>query len=210
MPNQRPFFFDLRRLRPKGRGRSAILKGIALFLLFVFVLQLSRQYWTFTLLVAGVAMGWWGLSTYRRKRQQQEEILSEIRGMGEEEFIQYVADLLQSQGYRVQPTGRVAGPKFLLRRGEEQVACWLKQQRVTKDVIAEIIKDPASQGSFRAMVITAVSFTRGATAVARRQHCILLDRERLVALILQHRQGHRVLPFRREREERERSSAGAD
>ena len=82
MPNQRPFSFDLRRLRPKGRGRSVILKGIALSLLFVFALQLSRQYWTFTLLVAGVAMGWWGLSTYRRKRQRQEEILSEIKGMG--------------------------------------------------------------------------------------------------------------------------------
>jgi hypothetical protein len=46
--------------------------------------------------------------------------------------------------------------------------------------------------------------------VARRQRCVLIDREGLVALILQHRQGHRVLPFRHGPEERGKSSAGAD
>jgi hypothetical protein len=210
MPKQRSFSFDFHRLRPKGRGRSTILKGAALFLLFVFAVQLLRPYGTFALLLVGVVMGWWGLSAYRRKRQRQEEILCEIRGMEEEEFTRYIADLLQSQGYRVQFIGEAEEPKFLLRRGEEQLACWLKQRQVTKDMITEIIKDTASQGHSSAMVITTASFTRGAMLAARRQPCVLIDREGLVALILQHRQGHRVLPFRRTQEEKGRSSAGAD
>lgn len=187
-----------------------MLKGAALFLLFVFAVQLSRQYWTFALLGVGVVLSWWGLSAYLHKRRRQEEVLSEIRGMGKEEFARYVADLLQSQGYQVRPTGKAGGPEFLLRRGGERLACWLRQRRVTKDMIAEMIRDTTSQGSLRAVVITAASFTRGVAAVARRQRCVLIDQEGLVALILQHRQGHRVLPFRREREDRGKSSAGAD
>ena len=210
MLNKRLFPFNLHRLRPKGRWRAIVLKGAALFLLFVFAVQLSRQYWTFALLGVGVAVGWWGLSGYLHKKRRQEEVLSEVRGMGKEEFARYVADLLQSQGYRVQPTGKAGGPGFLLRRGGESFACWLKQRRVTKDMIAGMIRGTASQGSSRAMVITAASFTRGAMAVARRQRCVLIGREGLVALILQHRQGHRVLPFRREREDRGKSSAGGD
>ncbi len=137
-------------------------------------------------------------------------MLCEIREMGKEKFVQYAADLLQSQGYQVHSMGKIGGPDLLLRHDGEKLLCWLKQRRVTKNEIAEIIKDTTSQDCSGVMIITVASFTPGATAMARRQRYVLVDREGLVALILQHRQGHRVLPFRPKREERGRSSAGVD
>ena len=98
-----------------------MLKGAALFLLFIFAIQLSQQYWTFVLLGVGILMSWWGLSTYRHKRRRQQEMLCEIRGMGKEKFTQYATDLLQSQGYQVQPMEKVEGPELLLRRDGEKL-----------------------------------------------------------------------------------------
>lgn len=188
----------------KNPTRVLVMKGTAALLLFVFATILLHGNWPVALTWMSGGLGLWVLWSAGQHRRKRAAILSEVDVMTTEEFSRYVADLLRAQGYIVQKVSRPLDHRtdLLLARGRESFACRLQrqQQRVGEDAVVDVLAGAATHGCGRAMVLTNHLFTYSARGLARREGCILIDRESLADLIVQYRQGHRVLAFHREGE----------
>jgi hypothetical protein len=182
--------------------RALVIKGTAAFLLLVFVTVLLHGNWPVALLCVSSGIGLWGLFDILRWRRERTEILSDVDAMTGEAFRRYAADLLHTQGYTVQRVGRSAEPRvdLLLTRGRETIVCWVQHQvkRVGEETVAAAVAAMEARGNWRVMIVANQLFTRRARRRARREGCVLIGRESLANLVIQHRRGHRVLIFQRE------------
>lgn len=182
--------------------RSAFLKGTAAVLLVGFVTIFLQGNWPLVLLCVGSGIGLWGVFDVRRRRRTRVAVLAEVEAMSDETFVDYVADLLRTQGYLVQPVapaeGRVGA--LFLTRGKETIFCRVGRQSgsVGVEVLSEALATTKAYNCAHAMVLTTGSFSYWVRRVAARESCVLIDGDVLATLVLQYRQGHRVLAFRRE------------
>ncbi|MGH7965858.1 MAG: restriction endonuclease, partial [Candidatus Binatia bacterium] len=180
----------------KNPTRMLIMKSTAAFLLFVFATILLHGNWPVALTWMSGGLGIWVLWSARQHRRARAAILGKVDAMTPEEFARYTADLLHAQGYTVHRTfdRRV---DLLLTRGRESFACRLQRQqkKIGEDIVADALAGVTAHGCGRAMVLTNHLFTYRARSLARREGCVLIDRESLADLVAQYRQGHRVLVF---------------
>lgn len=184
--------------------RPWLKKGTAALLLFVFTTVILHGNWPVALTWMSGGLGLWVLWDVIQRRRGRAAVLQEADTANAEAFVHYAAALLGAQGYVVQKPTRPLDHRvdLLLMRGKEHVACRLQQQAeiVDTQTVIETLAGMEAQGCERALVLTTHFFTRSARALADRKGCILIDREGLADLVLQYRQGHRVLLFPRERE----------
>ncbi len=184
--------------------RARLIKGTAILLLFDLATVALQGNWVSVLVWMSGGAGIWIVWETRRRQRERTERLSELDAMSDADFSQYAADLLRSQGYKVNPEPEFPHPgvDFLLARSNEQRVCRLCRQdwRIGERVILETLAGMEARGYQAAMVFANQAFSLRARTLARRENCVLIDREDLVALIAQHRQGHRVLAFQRPRE----------
>src|SRR5262249_3240023 len=112
------------------------------------------------------------------------------------------AELLRAQGYIVQKRTLATGPQadLLLSRGKECIACWLYQgeRRVRLEAVARAAAMSQVSRGWRTMVLSSQWFTPAAQYRARREGCVMIDREALASMVVQYRRGHRVIAFSRE------------
>ena len=184
--------------------RARLIKGTAIVLLFVLATVALHGNWVSVLMWMSGGAGIWIVRETRHRQRERTERLSELDAMSDADFSLYAADLLRSQGYEVtaDPEFPQSGMDFLLARGKEQRVCRFHRQqgRIGEWVILETLAGMEAQGYRAAMVLANQAFSLRARTLARRENCVLIDREALVTLIAQHRQGHRVLAFQRPRE----------
>lgn len=189
---------DKRGLRP------LIMKGTAALVLFVFTTVILHGNWPLVMTWMSGGLGLWVLWDVVQRRRIRMAVLTEADSANAEAFVHYVADLLQTQGYVVQKPTRPLDRRIdlLLTRGKEHIACRLQRHagKVDTQTVIETLAGMEAHGCERALVLTTQFFTRSAQALADRKDCIVIDRARLADLVRQHRQGHRVLLFPRERE----------
>lgn len=182
--------------------RTLIIKGTAVFLVFVFATISLHGNWPMALLWVGGGIGLWGLSELVRRRRQRAEILRDVEAMSDEGFRRHAVDLLRAQGYMAHRATGLEGQRIdlLLARGRASFVCRLQRQerRVGKSVVAEVLAVLEASGYGHAMIVTNRLFTLPARHLARREGCVLIDRIGLATLVALHRQGHRVLAFHRE------------
>jgi restriction system protein len=189
------------KVRPGKTTRSRLIKGTAIFLLFVFATSALQGNWVSALVWMGGGLGIWIVwKSYSRQRERSER-LHELDTMADAEFSRHAADLLQAQGYEVTPLVRSSPPgtDFLLTRGaERRLGRVARHARpLTENVIIKTLTASRAQGCEGALVLANQPFSLRARTLAQREDCILIDRETLATLVTQYRQGHRVLAFQR-------------
>lgn len=182
--------------------RTWAVKATAALLLFVFATILLRGNWLVALFVTGGGIWAWVLYTARRHWQIRAAVLRDVDAMTEEQFRAYAAELLKTQGYAVHRANRSSDwhGDLLLTRGKTHLFCRLYHHpgKVEKSVIVGALAGMHAHGCSRAMVVASRPFTPAARLYARQYNCVLIDRDGLAHLVMQHRQGHRVLAFPRE------------
>jgi hypothetical protein len=185
--------------RTRKSSREWIVRATAALLLIVFVTVLLRGNWPLALLVIGAGVGTWGFLDVRNRRRERTAVLEDVDRMEESRFLTYAADLLRSQGYTIHKPNRPLDScaDLLLTRGKTHFLCRLQRQSgsVARNVVTGTLAAMHVYGCTRAMVIANQRFTRSARSFARQNDCILIDRGGLANLVLQHRQGHRVIVF---------------
>lgn len=178
------------------------VKVTAALLLFVFATILLRGNWLAALFVTAGGIWAWVLYTARRNWQIRAAVLRDVDGMTEEQFRAYAAELLKAQGYAVHRANRSPDchGDLLLTRGKTHLFCRFYHHpgKVEKSVIVGALAGMRAHGCSRAMVVASRPFTPAARLYARQHDCVLIDRNGLAHLMVQHRQGHRVLAFPRE------------
>lgn len=210
MPHQARAVDLAHRTRTGKQTRKLVFKGTALFLLFIFVTGLLHGNWVSALVWMSGAIGIWVVwQTWRHQRERTER-LHELDTMPDADFIQYAAELLRAQGYEVQsepvafssPSSLSPTLDLLLTRGTEQRLCRLQRQkrRIGEDTVIQTLSRMEAQGCQGAMVLANQAFTLRARTLARRENCILIDRDTCLTLMAQYQHGHRVLAFERPRE----------
>lgn len=191
-----------RTARSSKNAYTWVIKGTATLLLLVLATVFLHGNWPVALLWVSGGIGLWGLLDTLRRQRERAAILQDVEAMPDGAFLRYAADLLRAQGYGVHAVGRAPEPRvdLLLTQGREHFVCRLQRQRrrVGKEVVTGALAAMETHGCGRAMVLANQSFTRAARRLARRAGCVLIDREALATLVVQHRQGHRVLAFHRE------------
>lgn len=184
--------------------RTLLIKGTAILLLFIFATAALQGNWVSVLVWMSGGAGVWIMWETRRRQRERTERLGELDAMSDADFSRYATDLLRSQGFEVNPAPEFphTGIDFVLARSNEQRVCRLhrQQRRIGERVILETLAGMEAQGYHAAMVLANQSFSLSARTLARRENCVLIDREALVTLIAQHRHGHRVIAFQRPRE----------
>ncbi|MCS6927735.1 MAG: restriction endonuclease [Candidatus Binatia bacterium] len=197
-----PVIVAQQKARVKRGLRAWGVKATAVLLLFVFATILLRGNWLVALFVTGGGIWAWVLYTARRNWQIRAAVLRDVDAMAEEQFRAYAAELLKAQGYAVHRANR--SPEWygdlLLTRGKIHLFCRLYHQpgKVEKSVIVGALAGMHAHGCSRAMVLASRPVTPAARLYARQYDCVLIDRDGLAHLVMQHRQGHRVLAFPRE------------
>lgn len=192
--------------------RTRLIKGTAIVLLFIFATAALQGNWVSVLVWMSGGAGVWIVWETRRRRRERTERLEELDAMSDDDFSQYAADLLRSQGYEVHQASEYLQPgiDFLLIRSNERRVCRLfrQQRRIGERVILETLAGMEARGLHAAMVLANQAFSLSARTLARRENCVLIDRDSLVTLIGQHRHGHRVLAFQRPSESGGRDAHG--
>jgi HJR/Mrr/RecB family endonuclease len=186
----------------KKHTRTWGIKATAAVLLLVFITILLRGNWPIAFLVVSAGMGLWGFLDVRHHRRARAAILHEVEAMDDGQLLAYAADLLRTQGYTVHKANPSLDSRtdLLLTRGKTHLLCRLQRQSgwVSRNAIAGALAATHAHGCTRAMIVTNQAFTRSARSLARQNDCVLIDGDALASLVLQHRQGHRVLVFHRE------------
>jgi hypothetical protein len=175
------------------------VKITATLVLVVFVTVSLHGHWPLALTLVGCGIGFWWLSDVWQRYCERMEVLEEVDAMSASEFAQYAAELLRAQGYTLITNGRAAKPPadLLLSRGKESVACWLYHDRgpVRVEVVARAAATVQAWNGWQALVFASRRFTVTAWYRARRERCMLSDRNSLANLVAQFRRGHRVIAF---------------
>lgn len=188
--------------RPGQSVRTWVVKGTATLLLLVFATVFLHGNWPVALFWVSSGIGLWGLLDIVRRQRERAAILQDVEAMPDGAFLRYAADLLRAQGYGVHTAGRAPEPRvdLLLTQGKDHFVCRLQRQRrrVGKEVVTGALAAMETHGCGRAIVLANQPFSYTARRLAHRTGCGLIDREALATLVVQHRQGHRVLAFHRE------------
>jgi hypothetical protein len=187
---------QLKKQRPWG------MRAIAGVLLVVFVTMVLHGNWRLALtLIVGGSGVWWLLATIRRWRER-DVILQEIVRLSDHSFLTYTADLLRAQGYGVLKVGQAgdAHGNLLLLHGDRSIACRVLRDGhyLGKSAMERILARMKLYGCKGSMVVTDRVVTWSATRFAQRVGCIVIDRDELIRLVGQYRQGHRVYTFQRQ------------
>ena len=189
------------KVRSGKTTRARLIKGTAICLLFVFATSALQGNWVSALVWIGGGLGIWIVWQSYTRRRERSERLHELDTMTDAEFSRYAADLLRAQGYEVAPLARSSPPgtDFLLVRGTERRLGRVSRHTrpLTDSVITEVLSAGRAQGCDGALVLANQPFSLRTRTLARREDCILIDREDLITLVAQYRQGHRVLAFQR-------------
>lgn len=186
--------------RWQGRKfKSWLVKITATVVLVVFVTVSLHGHWPLALALICCGLGFWWLNEVWRRYCERMEVLEEVDSMSSSEFAQYAAELLRTQGYTPVTSGRTTQPPadLLLSRGKESIACWLYHGRgpVRVEVVAKAAATMHSWKDWQTIVFASQRFTVAAWYRARREGCVLSNRDRLATLVSQHQRGHRVLAF---------------
>ncbi len=189
--------------RPGRTTRTRLIKGTAIFLLFVFATSALQGNWVSALVWMAGGLGIWIVwKSYTRQRERGER-LHELDSMSEAEFSRYAAELLRAQGYEVTPLVRSRADFVLTRGAERRLGRVCRHSRqLTDQVVIEALTAGHAQGCGGALVLANQPFSLRARTLARREDCVLIDRETLSTLVSQYRQGHRVLAFERPHQSR--------
>ena len=127
----------------------------------------------------------------RRQRAQQARALqiADVDRMTGTRFEEYVAALLQGQGYRVKHTGASGdlGVDLVAQNGQFKYAVQIKRQAdtVSRRAVSDAVGGMAQYGCNAAMVVTNNYFSPGAKELAHANHCILVDRDHLAKWIVE-------------------------
>ena len=125
----------------------------------------------------------------RRKALRALQI-AHIDAMTGEEFEEYVAELLRSQGYKTRMTPRSGdyGVDIVALKGGIKTAVQIKRysKKLDQKPIREAVTGMAVKqyGCTKAMVVTNSTFTKAAIFLAAESGCRLVDREKLGGWIL--------------------------
>ena len=189
------------KVRSGKTTRTRLIKGTAICLLFVFATSALQGNWVSALVWISGGLGIWIVWQSHTRRRERSERLHELDAMTDAEFSRHAADLLRAQGYEVAPLARSSPPgtDFLLVRGAERRLGRVSRHTrpLTDSVVTEALSAGHAQGCDGALVLANQPFSLRARTLARREDCILIDREDLITLVAQYRQGHRVLAFQR-------------
>ncbi len=197
-----PLIVTQKKARMKKSLQAWSRRATAALLLFVCATIFLRGNWFVALCVTAGGGCIWGFFAARRAWRARAAVLRDVDAMDDGQFIAYAAELLKAQGYTVHKANHSSEwhADLLLTRGKTRLLCRLHHQtrRVERNAIVSALAAMHALGCSRAMVVANRPFTRAARSCARQNDCILIDREGLANLALQHRQGHRVLAFPRE------------
>jgi hypothetical protein len=189
--------------KPSLRKRHSLsFRAIAGIVLLAFVTLVLHGNWSVALVLVGGGLGAWQLWAAVQCRREREAVLADIAILTDSEFLRYTADLLRAQGYGVLKIGQAdnAHGNLLLMHGEQSLACRVlrARYRLGKTEMTRTLARVKLYGCKGAMVLTnrVVSWT--AARFARRVGCLVIDRNEIVRLIMQYRQGHRVYVFQRQ------------
>lgn len=137
-------------------------------------------------LAAGIKYGPQYLAGQRYKALQ----LDDVDRMSGREFEQYVACLLQHQGYRttLTPTSGDLGVDIVAERGGVRCAIQCKRwsRQVPRTAVSDAVAGAAHYRCTESMVVTTALFTPGAIQLARANKCGLVDRDLLAQWVGQY------------------------
>jgi len=189
--------------KPRLRKRYPLsFRAVASVLLLVFVTMTLHGNWLLALVLMCSGFVVWQLTAALQRRRAREGVLQEVVVLTDSEFLRFAADLLRAQGYGVLKVGQPDDNhgNLLVMHGEESLACRVVRARgrLGKPELARMLGRMKLYRSRGAMVMTNRVVSWGAARFARRVECLIIDRNELVRLIVQYRQGHRVYMFQRE------------
>jgi restriction system protein len=141
---------------------------------------------------------YWGIPTILKLRHRWKAsqrlrllVLEDIDNMSGHAFEQYVARLLQDQGYRATLTKGSGdfGVDIVAQKNGARYAVQCKRQRkvVSRRAISDAVAGKHYYDCSEAMVVTNSYFTPGAIELARSTRCILVDRDKLAEWIAEFR-----------------------
>ncbi|MBM4257213.1 MAG: restriction endonuclease [Deltaproteobacteria bacterium] len=187
-----------RRRQPQ---RSLSMRAVAGVVLFVFVTMVLHGNWLLALMLMCGGFGLWQVAEALRHHRERDAVLHDVVMQSDEEFLGFAADLLRAQGYGVLKTGYTDDRhgNFLVMYGNESLACRVLRgrRRLYRPEMVRILAQMKLYGCRGSLIVTNRAASWGAAHFARRVGCVLIDRDELIRLILQYRQGHRVYLFQR-------------
>jgi len=125
-----------------------------------------------------------------RQRAFRALQISQVDTMTGEEFEEYVAELLRSQGYKTRMTPRSGdyGVDIVASKNGIKTAVQIKRygKKLDQKPIREAVTGMAVRqyGCTKAMVVTNSTFTKAAEFLASESNCELVDREKLGKWVL--------------------------
>jgi restriction system protein len=125
-----------------------------------------------------------------RRRALRALRISHIDTMKGEEFEEYVAELLRSQGYKTRMTPRSGDYGVDIVASKDGVKTAVQVKRYNKKLDQKPIREAVTgmavrqYGCTKAMVVTNSTFTKAATFLAAESGCELVDREKLGEWVL--------------------------
>jgi len=189
--------------KPRLRKRHPLpLRAIAGVLLFTFVTMVLRGNWLLALVLLCGGLGIWRLIEAGQHARKRDAVLREVEEITDSEFTLYAAELLRAQGYGVLKTAQTDGHhgNLLLLYEDKSLACRVirARGRLGKAELVKTLSRMKLHGCKGSMILTNRVVSWSAARYARRVACVVLDGRKLVRLIGQYRQGHRVYMFQRE------------
>jgi hypothetical protein len=189
--------------KPQLQNRRPLgMRAIAGTLLVVFVTVALHGDWRMALTLIAGGVGAWQLAEAVRRYRERASVLRELSSLTDSEFLNYMADLLRAQGYGVLKVGQAGDfhGNLLLMHGDRSIACRVLRTAhyLGKAEMIRTLSRMKLYGCKGAMVVTNRVISWGAARFAQRVGCLVIDRDELVRLVGQYRQGHRVYTFHRQ------------
>ncbi len=189
--------------KPSLRKRHSLsFRAIAGVVLLAFVTLVLHGNGVVALVLVGGGLGVWQLWAAWQRRRGRESVWEDIAVLTDSEFLRYTADLLRAQGYGVLKIGQAddAYGNLLLMHGEHSLTCRVlrARHRLGKTEMTRTLARMKLYGGKGSMVLTNRVVSWAAARFAHRVGCLVIDRNEVVRLIMQYRQGHRVYVFQRQ------------
>jgi len=131
---------------------------------------------------------YYGIRNYRRMIRLRALRLSDVDRMNGTRFENYVAQLIQKQGYTVQPAEVVDAPgiDLIAQANGQRIAIQVKRYRepLSRRAVADAVAGCIHYGCTAAWVVTNSHFTTGARQLAETTGCRLIEREELTDWIV--------------------------
>ena len=191
-------YYRRRKTNPIPQG--VILTCLLLVALLLAVPQLGKSLDQSQLLVYvlagivvffGIGLLWWIVRDYwRRRRALQIDDIDVMTGV---EFEQYVGDILKTRGLHIEYTKASGdyGGDIVARKDGKKYCIQLKRYNhaVAQEAVREAIAAKAYYTCTEPMVVTNNQFTKAAQELARVNHTILIDRDKLLKWMVEFQDG---------------------